>query len=251
MAAARPAASGPTPIPPIRLYEGDAEHLLAADHAPERLTLLPAGKTDPAAMATVSARERLRIMWGQDMFRDVLDGRYRAIVVGVNDTDNSHGIIAQLVGTVSTSQWTVNAVTNYARMFQESVSIHAARDREPYVLKFDLDSVLILAMLRPHGRDHFTLDDLHRGFSTVTRMVQDRKERLPIASVSFLNAHANRLSGPDGREPSFEAVLGTMYAAGFRGDVYPAPRMWKLGHVGVFPCYPFPEGVTRMREGSS
>jgi hypothetical protein len=245
MAAPRPGNTGSsTSLPPIRLYEGDADHLLAAEHAPERLTLLPAGKTDPAAMATVSARERLRIMWGQDMFRDVLDGRYRAIVVGVNDTDNSHGIIAQLVGTVSTSQWTVNAVTNYARMFQESVSIHAARDREPYVLKFDLDSVLILALLRPHGRDH-------RGFSTVTRMVQDRKERLPIASVSFLNAHANRLSGPDGREPTFEAVLGTMYAAGFRGDVFPAPRMWKLGHVGVFPCYPFPEGVSRMREGSS
>jgi hypothetical protein len=42
-----------------------------------------------------------------------------------------------------------------------------------------------------------------------------------------------------------------MYSAGFRGDVYPPPAAWKLGTVGVFPNYPFPEGVSRMSEGSS
>ena len=38
------------------------------------------------------------------------------------------------------------------------------------------------------NRDHFTLEDLSRGFATVTKMIQDRRERLPIATVSFLNA---------------------------------------------------------------
>ena len=42
-----------------------------------------------------------------------------------------------------------------------------------------------------------------------------------------------------------------MYEAGYRGDVYAAPGMWRLGHVGVFPSYPFPAGVERMRAGSS
>jgi len=235
----------------VRLYEDETDHLVSAELAPERLTLLPGSKVDPSLAGSISARERLRVMWGQDMLRDVIDGRYRAIVVGVNDQDNSHGIIAQLVASLSTSQWTARAVTSYAKMFQESISIHAARDREPYVLKFDLDSVLILGLLRPHGRDHFTLDDLRRGFSTVSKMLHDRKDRLPVASVSFLNARANRLVDGAGREPSFQAVLSTMFDGGFRGDVYAAPAMWKLGHVGVFPSYPFPEGISRMAEGSS
>ena len=34
-------------------------------------------------------------------------------------------------------------------MFRESVSVHAREDREPYILKFDLDQILILALLRP------------------------------------------------------------------------------------------------------
>ncbi|MBL8758151.1 MAG: hypothetical protein JNK35_06965 [Phycisphaerae bacterium] len=244
--------SSPSPAskPAIRLYEGETDALMAADLAPERVTLLP-GEGRAPADGTLSAAERIRILWGQDMLRDVIDGRYRSIVVGVNDADNSHGIIAQLVQLVHTSQWTARAVTSYARMFQESVAIHAARDREPYVLKFDLDRLLILALLRPKGRDHFTLDDLSRGFATVTKMLDQRHDRLPAASVSFLNARANRLCDDQGREPSFEKVLATMYAAGFRGDVYTAPPMWRLGHVGVFPSYPFPAGVSRMREGSS
>jgi hypothetical protein len=236
--------------PGLRLYDGETDHLVSAELAPDRLTLLP-GESGPPESGSVSTNERLRVMWGQDMLRDVLDGRYRAIVCGVNDHDNSHGIIAHLVELIRTSQWSSRSVTSYAKMFQDSVGIHAARDREPYVLKFDLDSVLILGLLRPKGRDHFTLDDLAKGFATVSKMLQDRRERLPIASVSFLNARANMLRGPDGREPSFESVLRTMYQSGFRGDVYPAPGSWKLAHVGVFPSYPFPAGVSRMREGSS
>jgi hypothetical protein len=256
--------------PALRLYDEDAEELLRSDQFPDRVSLLPS--TGPgtapvggagaegagAAVAGMAAQagERLRILWGQDMLRDVLDGRYRAVVCGVNDQDNSHGIIAQLVDLIHTSQWTARAVTSFAKMFQESVSVHAAGDREPYVLKYDLDSVLILALLRPRGRDFFTLDDLARGFGTIVKMLRGRRERLPVCSVSFLAARANRLltggHGPDARrEPSFESVLRTMFNAGFRGDIYPAPAMWRFGHVGVFPTYPFPEGLERMRIGSS
>lgn len=237
--------------PSIRLYDGEIDSLLAAELSPERVSLLPGQGAVPGADGAVSANERIRIMWGQDLLRDVLDGRYRAIVCGVNDTDNSRGIVAQIVELVHTSQWTARSVTSYARMFQESVAIHAARDREPYVLKIDLDSLLVLGLLRPRGRDHFTVEDLSRGFSTVAKMLHDRKDRLPVASVSFLNARANRLVDANGEEPSFETVLRTMFNAGFRGDIYTAPAMWRYGHVGVFPSYPFPPGVSRMREGSS
>lgn len=228
----------------VRLYDGDADELLTTDLFPDRVTLLPGQHKDKPG-------ERIRVMWGQDLLRDLLDGRYRTVVCGVNDQDNSHGIIAQLVELISTSQWSAKSVTSFAKMFQESVAIHAAGDKEPYVLKYDLDSVLILALLRPRGRDHFTVEDLGRGFRTVAKMLKDRKERTPVAAVSFLNARANRLVGSGGKEPSLETALRTMYEGGFRGDVYPSPAMWRSGQIGVFPSYPFPEGVERMRAGSS
>jgi hypothetical protein len=239
--------SGSTP----RLYEGEGDSLMAVQ-AGERgrarvdhVTLLP------EAPVTVDKAGRIRILWGQQMLPDLLSGRYRAVVCGVNAVDNSHGIIAQLVDLTSTSQWTAKSVTSYAKMFSEAISIHAAGDREPYILKYDLDSVLILALLRPQGREGFTLDDLGRGFQTITKMLQGRRERLPVASVSFLGARSNKLSVSEKNPapPSFEAVLKTMYQAGYRGDVYTAPSMWNLGHVGVFPSYPFPEGLSAMREG--
>jgi hypothetical protein len=228
----------------IRIYDGDSEELLSTDLFPDRVSLLP-GRTGP------SAADRIRILWGHDMLRDVLDGRYRAVICGVNDHDNSRGIIVQLVNLIQTSQWDAASVTSYAKVFQESAALHASGDREPFVLKFDLDRVLILALLRPRGRDHFDLDDLRRGFTTIASMLEGRKDRFPVATVSFLNARANRLQGPDGREPSFETVLRTMHETGFRGDAYPAPAMWSRGGIGVFPSYPFPEGLERMRDGSS
>ncbi|CAN5837463.1 hypothetical protein BH11PLA1_BH11PLA1_18690 [soil metagenome] len=237
--------------PTVRLYDGETDALIRAELAPARISLLPGEGANPTNPSALGATEHIRVMWGQDLLRDVLDGRYRALVCGVNDADNSHGIISQIVDLVQTSQWTGRSVTSYAKMFQGSLDVHAARDREPFVLKIDLDSILILGILRPRGQEHFTLDDLGRGFSTVSKMLQDRRDRLPVASVSFLNARANRLVGSSGKEPSFESVLRTMYSGGFRGDVYTAPAMWTLGHVGVFPTFPFPAGVSRMREGSS
>lgn len=225
----------------IRLFDDEADALMSPAQFPQRLTLLPgAGDVD-----------RMRIMWGQDMIRDLVDGRYRTVVCGVNDTDNSHGVVSQLVDLVPSSQWSAKSVTSYARMFQESVGIHAMHDKEPFVLKFDLDSILILALLRPKGKDHFTLSDLSRGFRTVQKMLADRRDRGPSCTVSFLNAKANRLVGADGGEPSFETVLRTMYQAGFRGDAYPPIGAWNQGGATVFPTYPFPEGLDRMRQGSS
>ncbi len=226
------------------VYDEGAEALMAREQFPDKVTLLPgeAGRLEPG--------RRLRVLWGQDMLRDALDGRYRTVICGVNDDNNDHGIVAQLVNLITTSQWSVQGVTSFAKMFQESVGVHAAHDREPYVLKYDLDSVLILALLRPKGKDHFTTDDLGRGFRTIAKMLQGRPDRQPVATVSFLGARSNRLVDSDG-EPSFESVLRTMYDAGYRGDVYPAPQMWEHGDVGVFPTYPFPEGLERMRSGSS
>lgn len=230
-----------------KLYEGDGDALMASTTPSDHVTLLP----EPAR--TLDKAGRCRILWGQQMLPDLLAGRYRSVICGVNDEDNAHGIIAQLVELATTSQWTPDSVTSYARMFSESVNIHAAGDREPYVLKYDLDSMLILGILRPKSKKHFTLDDLSRGFQTIQRMLDGRRERQPVASVSFLGARSNSLvvSHEDTSEPSFETVLKTMYAAGYRGDVYPSPGMWSLGPVGVYPSYPFPEGLDRMRAGSS
>lgn len=234
---------------PLRLYDQDADALLSADSLPERVSLLPSGQG--ILERPEDAGERVRILWGQDMLRDLLDGRYRTVVCGVNDVDNDRGVIASLCNLVSTSQWTADSVTSYAKMFQGSVSVLASGDKEPYILKFDLDSLLILGILRPRGRDHFTIHDMDRAFRTISKMLRGRRERQPVAAVSFLNAKANRLVGRDGKEPSFETVLRTLFDAGFRGDVYPPPDMWRLGNVGVYPSFPFPAGLERMRGGSS
>src|SRR6185503_7902298 len=92
----------PMPVqtePTIRLFDGEADELLSSNSFPDRVTLLP------GATGKVQPGERLRVMWGQDLLRDLLDGRYRTVVCGVNDSDNSHGIIAHLVELISTSQW--------------------------------------------------------------------------------------------------------------------------------------------------
>jgi hypothetical protein len=230
-----------------RIYAGDGDQLMEADRRSDRIVLLPAA--DPRE-ATLGGGE-VRIQWGQSLLRDVLAGRYRTVVCGINDTDNSHGIIGTLLHMVHTSQWTIDSATSYARVFQDSASLHDRGDREPYILKFDLDSLLILAILRPRGKDHFTLDDLERGFRTISKMLNNRHERMPSSSVSFLGARSNKLLDEHGKEPSFEQVLRSMYTAGWRGDVYPALSMWESAPTGVFATYPFPDSLDRMREGSS
>ena len=231
----------------IRLYEGEGDRLVQGDRTSQsqRIILLPSGdpRTAPAD------RDRIRLQWGQHLLADVLAGRYRTVICGVNDRENASGILGELLALVPTSQWSVKTATSYAQMFQKSVAIHAADDREPYVLKFDLDRLLILALLRPAGRDHFTLEDLSRGFTTISKMLKDRHDRLPTATVSFLDAKSNRLVGEDGGEPSLEAVARTMFEAGFRGDLYPPLAAWELAPTACFASYPYPDSLDEMRRG--
>ena len=227
------------------LYDDEGDLLLEADKRADRVILLPSGDPRHASRDP----DRIRIQWGQHLLADLVAGRYRTAVCAVNDADNTHGIVGELLQLVPTSQWNVKTATAYARMFHESVAVHAPEDREPYVLKFDLDRLLIMAILRPRDRDHFTLDDLSRGFHTVAKMLAGRRERWPVASVSFLGAKSNRLIDAEGGEPSFESVLRIMSEAGYRGDVYPSLGMWELAPTGAFASYPFPDSLDVMRSG--
>jgi hypothetical protein len=223
-----------------RIYDEEGDQLLEADRRADRVILLPAG--DPREAG--AARDRIRIQWGQMMLNDLLSRRYRTLVCGVNPDDNARGIIGELAAVVPTSQWNPETITQYARTFSRNM----AHD-EVLVLKYDMDLIEVLALLRPPGRDHFTLDDLKRGFRKVAQMVESRYDRLPVASVSFLGAKSNRLVDAKGKEPSFETVIRTMFEAGYRGDVYPSIAMWELAPTGVFASYPFPNALKVMRAG--
>ncbi len=230
----------------MRLYNDDGDRLMEVPEDALRVTILPSG--DPRHLR---AHRKIRIQWGQHLLDDVVDGRYRTLICGINDSDNSHGVIGEVLKLVPTSQWTLSSATSYAKVFRSAVQLHSKEDREPYVLKFDLDRLLVLALLRPSGRDHFNLEDIYRGFRTCAKMLEGRQDRRPVASVSFLGAKSNRLMGHDSAEPSLEAALEAMLKAGFDGDVYPPPGTWELPPIGVYSTYPFPESLDRMRQGSS
>ncbi len=229
-----------TQIQKPRLYDGEGDLLLEADRRADRVVLLPSG--DPRKAST--DRDRIRIQWGQHLLADVLARRYRTVVCGVNPNDNSRGMIGELAALVPTSQWNNDSITQYARTFGKSMG----KD-DMLILKYDMDLVTVLAILRAPGKDHLTLDDLRRGFRKVAQMVETRHDRLAVASVSFLGAKSNRLVGEGDNEPSFETVLRTMFEAGYRGDVYPSLGMWANAPTGVFASYPYPESLKVMRSG--
>ena len=222
-----------------RIYDGDTDRMMTAESVQDRLVIVPEGKAssvpDPSA--------KLRIMWGQHMLDDLLAGRYNTLVCAVNPVDNSHGIISQLATLLPTSQWTAKTITDQAQRF--------ATNEQVSVLKYDMDAIEVLALLRPAGQDSLTLKDLSTGFTIVSEMVRRKTQRMPIASVSFLGARANALVDAQGEEPSFETVLRTMHDAGFSGDIYPAPWMWESAPTAVFARYPFPTSIERMRQGGS
>ena len=116
-------------------------------------------------------------------------------------------------------------------------------------MKYDMDMVEVLALLRPANRDHMTLTDLSVGFKIVSEMIRVRTSRLPSASVSFLGARSNALVDSNGNEPSFETVLRIMHQSGYTGDIYPAPAMWAAAPTAVYARYPFPPSVESMRHG--
>ena len=221
------------------IYDGEGDQLIEGQTQTERIILLP----DVLGPKNTDSTPRIRIMWGQWLLRDLLTKRYRTLVCAVNAYDNTHGIISQVAKLLPTSQWTESAITSHANHY---VQRHCVT-----VVKFDMDAVEVLALLRPADHEQLTLKDLSRGFQLVVEMLTDRPYRWPSASVCFLGARANKLIGADGREPSFEAALRTMYEAGYRGDVYPSPSMWESAPTGVFARYPFPESLDYMRVGGS
>jgi hypothetical protein len=181
-------------------------------------------------------------MWGQHLLEDLLAGRYRSLVCAVNDTDNSRGIITQLATLLPTSQWEEKTITAHARTLSSD---------KPRVIKYDMDVLEVLAVLRPSGHKVLSMEDLSQAMHVVTEMINRRTSRLPTASVSFLGARSNALRDRDGNEPTLESVLRVMHEAGFTGDVYPAPSMWEAAPTAVYARYPFPDSVERMRDGGS
>lgn len=225
-----------------RIYEGEGDRLMEDRNDPsvDRIVLVP----DTLPSKEPDPTRRLRIMWGQHLLEDLLAGRYRSLVCAVNPEDNSRGIITQLAKLLPTSQWDETSITAHAKRF-------SAAGGPVKVIKYDMDSVEVLAVLRPTQRPNLTLDDLAAAFRIVTQMLHTRTDRLPCASVSFLGGRSNRLGSKANSEPSFEAVLKIMYEAGFWGDVYPAPAMWEAAPTGVFARFPFPDSLEQMRQGGS
>lgn len=223
-----------------RIYDEEVGLLMRADEHANRIILLPCG--DPRK--AIPGRHRIRIQWGQHLLADLLALKYRTLVCGVNAKDNAQGIISQLARLLPGCQWNEKSITQHAQAFARSLE-----GEEILVMKYDFDAVEVFALLRPPSRDQFTLSMLERGFKKLSEMLESRRDRLPCASVSFLGAKSNRLVDSDGHEPSFERVLRIMFESGYRGDVYPSLGMWECAPTGVFPAYPFPEGLDRMRGG--
>jgi len=222
-----------------KIYDGDGDVLMEADRQANRLVIMPSG--DPRK--ATKERDQIRIQWGQFLLSDMMARRYRTLVCGVNPEDNSHGIISTIGEMIPTSQWDNESITKYANDYAQR-----APDKV-MVLKFDMDEVNVLALLRPLNQDVFTLKDLQSGFSKIADMVERRWDRMPCASVSFLGAKSNRLVDENGNEPTFESVLRTVYESGYRGDMYPSLRMWEIAPTGVFATYPFPSSLNVMRSG--
>ncbi|QQE11173.1 hypothetical protein JD969_16985 [Planctomycetota bacterium] len=224
-----------------RIYDGDGDILMEDQKLHERLVMLPNTKPAPTAIKMPN----IRLMWGQNLLDDLLAGKYHSLVCAVNVEDNSHGIIAQLAHMLPTSQWDAQSITEYANWFAHRESLS--------VIKFDMDAVEVLGLLRPKNHDNLTLSDLRYGFRFVSEMIKQKPIRRPVASVSFLGAKANKLLDIDnpGAEPSFETVLRIMHESGFSGDVYPSPWMWNSAPTAVYPTYPFPDSLDTMRMGGS
>jgi hypothetical protein len=224
-----------------RIYDGEGDQLMVHADVQDKITLLPDTGTAQAAPGLASARAKLRILWGQNLVEDILAGRYRTLVCSVNPIDNTHGVIAQIAHLLPTSQWDEPSVTAHAKRFAQQGVVT--------VIKYDMDAVEVLALLRPGKTETLRLDDLKEGFRIVAQMIRGKPQRRPTASVSFLGARANKLRDAAGHEPSFETVLRTMHEAGYEGDVYPAPWMWQASPTGVYARYPFPSSLNSMREG--
>jgi len=225
-----------------RIYDQGADSAVVDMDVPQKLLILP----DASPSSKPDVTRRIRIPWGQHLLDDLLAGRYASLICAVNAEDNSHGIIGQLATLLPTSQWTPKTITDYAARFAENDKVS--------VLKYDMDAVEVLALLRPAGREHLTLTDLSEGFTIVSEMIRRKTTRLPTASVCFLGGESNQIIDDQsldhpGQEPSFESVLRSMYEAGYSGDVYPAPWMWESYPTALYARYPFPGSLENIQHG--
>lgn len=227
----------PTQASHSRIYDGEGDRLMEHSAATDKVVLLP----DTANSRQPESRPKLRIQWGQNMIEDVVAGHYRSMICSVNPFDNSRGIISRIARVLPTSQWDEPSITAHAKRFTHHGAVT--------VIKYDMDTLEVLALLRPSQQEFLRLEDLALGFKIVAEMIRRKPDRMPAASVSFLGGSANKLVDPAGAEPTFETVLRTMYDAGYIGDVYPAPWMWGASPTGVYARYPFPSSLHSMREG--
>src|SRR5947209_5658651 len=165
------------------IYDGDGDQLMHCDDSSDydHLILVP----DAFPSKTPDRSPRLRIMWGQHLLEDLLAGRYRSLVCAVNAQDNRRGIISQLAALLPTSQWDETSITSYARQFATGGGGGSERVK---VLKYDMDVVEVLAVLRPLQHEQLNLLDLRSAFEIVSGMINGKPGRMPSASVSFLGA---------------------------------------------------------------
>ena len=127
-----------TPATPVHhIYDGDADAIMSGLESLDHITLLP----DAVNLKAPPKEHAIRIMWGQHMLEDLTQDRYRTLVCAVNSEDNTRGIISQLAEALPTSQWHGESITTYAKQF--------ASNKRVTVLKYDMDVVEVLALLRP------------------------------------------------------------------------------------------------------
>ena len=113
---------------------------------------------------------------------------HRTLVCAVNTTDNRQGFINTLAERLPTSQWREPGIGDYASHF-------ATPDRVR-VLKYDMDLVEVLAILRPSGHEQLTLPDLAEGFRTVSAMLHAAHSTLRRTLRRFPNdAHRESRRG--------------------------------------------------------
>src|SRR6185503_19231803 len=156
------------------IYDGVGDDLAQQMDTGSRIVLLPDASV---AQRDPDATQRIRIQWGQRLIDDLVTGHYRALVCAVNANDNSHGIINTLAERMPTSQWREPMITEHARHFVQPHSVT--------VVKYDMDRVKVLGLLRPAEHDHLTPADLAAGFRLISAMLHCRPDRLPVASVCF------------------------------------------------------------------
>jgi len=165
------------------IYEGPGDDLMEQDlvDAGGRIILLPDAPTE---LRDTDRVQHIRIMWGQRLIDDLAAGRYRTLVCAVNADDNGHGFINLLADRLPTSQWDERLITEHAR--------HFVQPRRVTVVKYDMDPVEVLGLLRPADHENLTPDDLAAGFRLVAGLLHCRPDRFPTASVCFLGARKKK-----------------------------------------------------------